>query len=608
MNRNVLKRILRSLEADGQLPSDAEESLWQEVENGKPPEDALVELITLFDVNPISLRDLLSELYQKPCIELDPQQANVPNEISLDAETCRAQHLFPFRIEKGKLHVAVFNPGNLKHYDILQTFTSLPLTISLASYSEIHQAIDRYFDDISPSAILSMDEENEDWANAKTEPPSDLVRDDPSKLENYLIDLILNAVDQRSTRITFRCSEQVVTVEYLIDNEPVYATSFSRRTVDTLAATLAKMFYVQFSENRSQHEIRGTVPQRLQGQLPNIRLSRIVFPEETRYILHLPNLYVLNKRIDQIGFTKSTFNRFDKAMDKETGLIVVASPRGGGKSTTLYHAARHLFLAGRSVHSIEKTILYETQDITQWEVDPERDRTALQLLNLAIRDFPGVIIVDPVSDPETLERCVEVARLGTLVLIGFHASSIGESVQKLVQMGLSYGTISSMVRGIVAQNLVRRVCRYCRSKNEPSEKERKIAKDFGIDTLKRVYVERGCEHCRNTGYSKRTGIFESLFMTNAVRDFFSTWPDIKQINRRIRQDGIKRLEEYAYIKAMTGHTTFTEAHRIVGDWNRKQMGSRHLNRGPELLENGTNDKESWNLSPDDLPRLDTFSS
>ncbi len=610
MNRNVFKRILRTLEAENGLSAESSERLWEETEGMKTPEEALVDLVTLYEIDGNSLRDLLSELYQKPIVELDPGSAAIPDEIVLDAETCRANHFFPFDASKGKLEVAVFNPGNISHYDVLQSFCSLSVKISVASYKDIHRAIDSFFDDVRPSMSMSLDEEeNEiDWADAATEAPSSRAQADPARLENYLVDLIGNALDQRCTEIRFRCAKQAITVEYIIDDEPVYATSFSRRAVDSLAFALANLFRVQFSESRSQHEIRGNVPESLQPRLPNVRLSRIVLDDETRYVLHLPNLYILNKRIDQIGFTKSTFTRFDKAMDKETGLLVIASPKRGGKSTTLYHAARHLFLAGRSVHSIENTILCESQDITQWEVDTERDRTSLQLLNLAIRDFPGVIIVDPVDDPETLERCVEVARLGILVIIGFHASSIGECVQKLVKMGLSYGTISSMLRGIVVQDIVRRVCRHCRSKIRPSQKEKDIAAEFGIDTLNRVYVERGCERCRNTGYYKRTGVFESLFMTNAIRSFFSSWPDLVQINRRIRQDGIKRLEEYAYIKAMTGHTTFAEAHRVVGDWDRSLIGSRHLHRSEELLKKGAMHEESRTIPVDDLPNLDSFSS
>jgi general secretion pathway protein E len=289
----------------------------------------------------------------------------------------------------------------------------------------------------------------------------------------------------------------------------------------------------------------------------------VAFGEKVVIRIFDPN--ILMCKLSELGFPPREFKLFQHFLSSPHGIILVTGPTGSGKTTTLYSALKMLSTKEVNVTSIEDPIEMVCGEFNQTAVQPQIGITFASTLRTLLRQDPDIIMVGEIRDPETADNAVQASLTGHLVLSTLHTNDAPTSITRLLDLGLPPFLINPTLRGIVAQRLVRKVCKHC-------AQPRLIRPDecvlIGLDyeRLKdlTVYEGKGCPECRGTGYFGRTGIYELLDMTEEIRQAVTDKAAPSVIREIAVKDGMVNLRYAAIKKMFLGITTFEEVIRVTG--------------------------------------------
>jgi type II secretory ATPase GspE/PulE/Tfp pilus assembly ATPase PilB-like protein len=270
--------------------------------------------------------------------------------------------------------------------------------------------------------------------------------------------------------------------------------------------------------------------------------------------------------LDQLGMSRREINELSAMLETPGGLILVCGPTGSGKTTTLYACLRHLNSGQRKIHTIEDPIEYEVPGLRQSQINLKADVGFPELLRSVLRQSPDVILIGEIRDAITAEIAIRAANSGHLVLASVHAPSAPGAVQSLLGLGASAHFLSSSLRGVIAQRLVRTICPSCSVAFELDDAS-------GIFEEIRAWLEpsegrslrgaRGCSACLQSGYSGRTGVFEILRMTRELRPLIAVARPTCELREKAAQAGLLDLRRAALVKVAQGHTTVEEVLRAI---------------------------------------------
>ncbi|MEM1107739.1 MAG: ATPase, T2SS/T4P/T4SS family [Planctomycetota bacterium] len=248
---------------------------------------------------------------------------------------------------------------------------------------------------------------------------------------------------------------------------------------------------------------------------------------------------------------------------QSTGTVLVCGPTGSGKTTTLYAVLRQIDAGVRNVITIEDPIEYEIDHVTQIPVDTDEGHTFGNLLRTCLRQDPDVIVLGEIRDQDTAVTSMQAATTGHLVLSTVHSNDTISTVLRLLDLGVEPYLIASTLNVVLAQRLVRRLCRSCKKPTKPTEQDLKRLKKTADDDIT-IYSPSGCLECFNTGYAGRVGIFELLQATDALRDVILNKPNLVDLRNALADTDFKTLQEHAIERVLDGDTSLEDAHRTVG--------------------------------------------
>jgi len=266
--------------------------------------------------------------------------------------------------------------------------------------------------------------------------------------------------------------------------------------------------------------------------------------------------------LDTLGFPADTLDQFDKLINKPYGMILVTGPTGSGKTTTLYGALDKINSPDKKIITIEDPVEYQLLGVNQIHVKPAIGLTFASGLRSIVRQDPDVIMVGEIRDAETAEIAIQAALTDHLVFSTLHTNDAAGAISRLLEMGVEDYLLASSLLGVLAQRLVRKVCRKCRRRAEVGlEAMREIAGDVGGPV--EIWEGQGCEECSNTGYRGRSGIYELLLVGDAIRPLI-----LKRSSADIIRDagikmGMRTLREDGWQKVRTGVTTVGEVVRVT---------------------------------------------
>jgi type II secretory ATPase GspE/PulE/Tfp pilus assembly ATPase PilB-like protein len=305
--------------------------------------------------------------------------------------------------------------------------------------------------------------------------------------------------------------------------------------------------------------------QRPGGKQVDLRINTVPTLYGEDYTLRILERDSRLLQLDQLGLLRHDYNRLLGMLQSPSGLILVTGPTGAGKTTTLYACLNYLNNGERKINTIEDPVEYALAGIRQSQVNPKIDLDFPDLLRAVLRQAPDIIMIGEVRDPVTAEVAVRAANSGHLVLATLHAPVAAGAVQSMLSLGVHPHFLSSCLLGCIAQRLLRTLCPVCRVAYEMADMDtfNEIQKWLGPDEGKLLYGASGCDVCHGTGYSARTGVFEVLIISKALRKLIMTKQPMQVIRDKAIEDGTIEFRQAALLKVAQGDTTVEEVFRVV---------------------------------------------
>ena len=474
--------------------------------------------------------------------------------------------LFPFFEDDLGIRVAISDPVNLSALDDLGKLLQKSVDPYLASEEQINRSVNLFFgsatdtaesviDDLSGQQYESIAEELDevqDLLDAETEAP--IIK---------LINLIFyQAVESRASDIHIEPYEKDMLVRYRIDGVLYERLQPPKRFQSALVSRIKIMSNLNIAEKRLPQD--GRIKIKIANKEVDIRVSIIPTAFGERVVLRLLDKNATIFDLEDIGLTDQNHKLLSKLIRKAHGIVLVTGPTGSGKSTTLYAGLNRINSPDKNILTIEDPIEYQIKGIGQIHVNPKIDLTFARGLRSILRQDPDVIMIGEIRDLETAEIAIQASLTGHLVFSTLHTNDSAGAVTRLVDMGIEPFLVCSSVIGILAQRLVRVICPHCKVAYKPSNAE---LEELGFNPAELqnplFHHGKGCDHCFQTGYHGRTGIYELLLTTDKINKLILSSADSNQIKETAIQEGMRMLRHDGAQKVLKGITTIEEVLRVT---------------------------------------------
>jgi type IV pilus assembly protein PilB len=561
------ERIADALVEDGLLSiQQVEELLEQQKKEGT----RLLKLLT--DKSYISETDMvvsMGRVLGTPPVNL--ARIGIPMDVAnlLPKEIAVNHKVVPVSRLDNRLYLAMADPLNVLALDDVKRITKLEVTPLIASEKSIIDKLNN-LDTVKGSMeeIIEAQKKADLEAEAESiEQVQELSEDlDEKALAESTQDapviklanlILVTAIKDRASDIHIEPFEKAVRLRYRIDGALVDATPPPKNLQVSLTSRLKIMSNLNIAERRLPQD--GRMRMKVGGKDIDLRVSFLPTVHGEKVVLRVLDKSNLSASIEKLGMDEQTFKRFKAAVDAPHGLILVTGPTGSGKTTTLYSALNELNNPDYNIVTVEDPVEFQIPGINQVPVNKEIGLTFASALRSILRQDPDICMIGEIRDEETAEIAVEAALTGHQVLSTMHCNDAPGAIARLDDMGIAPFLISSSVILACAQRLMRRICNVCK---EPVSYPPKMYQDLGIDPAffdgATLYKGRGCERCKNSGYSGRLAIIEVMPVTDEIRKLVIERKGSIDIARLAVEQGMKNLRHVALDKAREGQSTLEQ--------------------------------------------------
>lgn len=473
--------------------------------------------------------------------------------------------IIPLEFKNNLLKVAMANPENRESIEALKVALFSDVQVFAADeqaiedylskfYGQESQNINRIIEDIGTGDIEFLKEEDEDIGHLK-----DLASEAPIiKLVNMLI---TRAVENRASDIHIEPFEDELRIRYRIDGILHDIESIPKKLQAAIVSRVKIMSKLNIAERRLPQD--GRIKLKVGLSEIDLRVSTIPVLYGESVVMRILRKEGIVIDLEKLGFAPETLASFNALIKKPNGIILVTGPTGSGKTTTLYGALDKINSPDKKIITVEDPVEYQLKGVNQIHVKPQIGLNFANTLRHIVRQDPDIIMIGEIRDLETAEIAIQSALTGHLVFSTLHTNDAPSSLTRLLDMGVESFLLSSTIRGILAQRLVRLICNSCKEPVNTSDKYAQELTAFGFDKEVQAFAGRGCEICAHTGYFGRSGIFELLIVDEDIRKLILKNADSNQIRDVARKKGMRTLLEDGYEKVKAGLTTFSEVLRVT---------------------------------------------
>ena len=303
----------------------------------------------------------------------------------------------------------------------------------------------------------------------------------------------------------------------------------------------------------------GRFKTQFKDQEIELRISTVNTAFGEKIVVRIFDPDILLQDLGDLGFFRQEMMLFERFIRSTSGLILVTGPTGSGKTTTLYSTLHHISEPRLNICTLEDPIEMVHESFNQMAIQPRIGFTYANALRTVLRQDPDVIMVGEIRDPETAQHAVQAALTGHLVISTLHTNDAASAITRILDLDVFPFLLSSVLLGVVAQRLVRKVCTKCAEEDWLSEEQAVALRIPWSDGRKlKVHAGRGCVHCRGTGFAGRTGLFEVMPVTPRIGRLVEEQASAAEIRREALNDGMLTLREYGIKKLGRGETTYEE--------------------------------------------------
>jgi type IV pilus assembly protein PilB len=530
-------------------------------------------LVRLGYVKEEDITSLLSEQYGVPAIHLEHFEIDEAVLKHIPADVAQKFLVIPIERTGATLTVAMADPSNVFALDDIRFITGYQVEPVVASEASIREAIAKYYgsshdiqlksimDEISKEEVADLEVEEEE-GEISAEDLEAASQDAPVvKLCNVIL---TDAVRRGASDIHVEPYEKDFRVRFRIDGILYEILRPPMKLKEAIASRLKILAKLDIAEKRLPQDGRIKMRMKIDNKAKEIdyRVSTVPTLYGEKIVLRLLDKEGLKLDMTQLGFEEESLKKFERAILKPYGMVLVTGPTGSGKTNTLYSAVGRLNTPETNIMTAEDPVEFNIQGCNQVQMKDAIGLNFASALRAFLRQDPNVILVGEIRDFETAEIAVKAALTGHLVLSTLHTNDAPSTISRLMNMGIEPFLVATSVHLIQAQRLVRRICRECK---EEVSLPKKALLDLGyteeeVDTVK-VYKGRGCPTCNNSGYKGRTALMEVMEMSDQLREMVLMGANAVELKRQALEEGMLTLRRSGLIKISKGITTVEEVVR-----------------------------------------------
>jgi type IV pilus assembly protein PilB len=470
----------------------------------------------------------------------------------------RRYKVFPVAAEEGSITIAMSDPLDVTTIDRVQQQTGRYVKVMSSSEFDVLTAIDRFYGGQNQASMDEMIADSIKQVDAKgsSDAREDLAAVAP--IVKLIDSLILAGIRDRATDIHFEPEKDLLRVRYRVDGVLHQGPYIPKKIEKAINSRLKIMSSINISEQRLPQDGKAAV--NVYGKAIDLRVATFptIFGENV--VLRVLNRENLTLGLESLGFSELSLSRFKKALEHPNGIVLVTGPTGSGKTTSLYAALMRLNTTERKIITLEDPVEYELPLIRQSQINVRAGLTYVAGLRAILRQDPDIIFVGEMRDQETIDTAIRAALTGLLVFSTLHTNDAAATVPRLMDMGVEPYLVASSLVGVVAQRLVRIICKVCK---EPIAPSTDLLTSLNAPADATYYRGKGCRNCDETGYRGRTIVSEIMLMSPGIRRAIMDRSETNLIRKISREEGMRTMMEDGIQKAIGGITTLDEVARVV---------------------------------------------
>jgi type IV pilus assembly protein PilB len=539
-----------------------EEVVQEHTRSGKPVIQLLQDfgLLDLETILQIMASHLGTEVVELRDLELTPEVLQ-----AVPGTAARMHQCLPVALHGSTVRVALADPLNPAAVDELGYMTGKEVQVVVADPAQIEKAINKHYGEESDSVSDILKELGADADIAK-EVAEATSGDGATDLENLanetpiikFVNLVLyQAVQDRASDIHFEPFEDEFKIRYRVDGALYEMTPPPKHLALPVTSRIKVMANLDIAERRLPQD--GRIGITLGGRQIDLRVSTLPTQFGESVVLRVLDRSAVNMELESLGFPKHVYEHVIVTIQQPNGIFINTGPTGCGKTTTLYSCLRRINTIDSKLLTVEDPVEYEIEGIMQVPVNEAAGMNFPRALRAFLRQDPDIIMLGEIRDLETSQIAIQASLTGHLVLSTLHTNDAPGAITRLIDMGVEPFLISSTLLSVLAQRLVRMICKKCRTPFEPTENQLSLLNLSPHDIGDKVfYYGRGCANCNDTGYKGRKGIFELLVISDPVRALINERAPTVVIRQKAVELGMVTLREDGMRSIFDGETTIEE--------------------------------------------------
>ena len=481
----------------------------------------------------------------------------------LTPEFCKQHMVLPLRMEGARAVVGAVNADDVFMIDDIKARLGVPgVKMVVITAYDIRGAMEIIGAGAAAEEQVDLDQIMTDVAESdvaiekSTTSEVDLEQQaGEGPVIRYVNYIIQTALKEGASDIHIEPSEKKVKVRFRIDGVLFEMMNPPAAMGPAITSRLKIMAGLDIAERRVPQD--GRIRCTVSGRKLDLRMSTLPNTYGEKTVMRILDTRSINVQLEDLGFESATLEIWRKLIDAPHGIILVTGPTGSGKTTTLYSSLRQLDKNKMNISTVEDPVEYHLDGITQTQTHEKIGMSFAKALKALLRQDPDVIMVGEIRDLETASTAIQASLTGHLVLSTLHTNDAPSSITRLVNIGVEPFLVGAATNGVLAQRLLRRLCTNCKAQEAPTEEMAEFLTMQGMES-DTIWAAKGCDKCRNIGYSGRVGIYELLAVDDQLRDVIARNPNVSEFRRLCIERGMVALRDDGFRKVARGLTTVEE--------------------------------------------------